>query len=412
MSTLHTANLFPTWKEEVNRRVAEHMSRRAPGEQTEAHAEAYPGPSRRGARAAARVAARYAGAPSYSQMLAEEARAAMRAAQAAQNAAQIAHAAAQMVLAGLEGALPPQSSLESDRLAHARLDPAAQYTQQAVADQPSPTPAEHEADLQTESNPFAAMRLEPPAPARNSAAAHEFGPAAEPQPLPANLIQFPREMVAPRRIRARRVEGPLAALDSAAQLSIFEVDPAAISTQPASATAEQQSAPDWMRPGWAAADSGGTQAREETLAETALQAPGFSVAGLAPVSRRLLAIVVDGSLTLAAFLGVLALATASGIHPHSLRAFELTAAFVLLSVCAGYQMLFSALTKATPGMWYAGTGLCTLDGLVAARSQRFRRLSLLPLSVFPLGLGLAWSLFDEDRLTWHDRLSGTYPRSR
>jgi len=34
------------------------------------------------------------------------------------------------------------------------------------------------------------------------------------------------------------------------------------------------------------------------------------------------------------------------------------------------------------------------------------------LSILPLGLGLAWALFDEDRLTWHDRLSGTYPRLR
>jgi uncharacterized RDD family membrane protein YckC len=63
-------------------------------------------------------------------------------------------------------------------------------------------------------------------------------------------------------------------------------------------------------------------------------------------------------------------------------------------------------------MWYAGIGLSTLDGLVATREQRFRRLSVLPLSVFPMGLGLAWSLFDEDHLTWHDRLSGTYPRMR
>jgi hypothetical protein len=37
---------------------------------------------------------------------------------------------------------------------------------------------------------------------------------------------------------------------------------------------------------------------------------------------------------------------------------------------------------------------------------------MLPLSVLPLGLGLAWSVFDEDRLTWHDRLSGTYLRER
>ena len=36
----------------------------------------------------------------------------------------------------------------------------------------------------------------------------------------------------------------------------------------------------------------------------------------------------------------------------------------------------------------------------------------LPLSVLPVGLGLAWALFDDNRLTWHDRLSQTYLRKR
>jgi uncharacterized RDD family membrane protein YckC len=63
-------------------------------------------------------------------------------------------------------------------------------------------------------------------------------------------------------------------------------------------------------------------------------------------------------------------------------------------------------------MWYAGIGLCTLSGYVPERPQRCARLLALLLSVLPLGLGLAWSMFDEDRLTWHDRLSGTYLRMR
>ena len=32
------------------------------------------------------------------------------------------------------------------------------------------------------------------------------------------------------------------------------------------------------------------------------------------------------------------------------------------------------------------------------------------LSVLPAGLGLAWALFDENHLCWHDRLSQTYLR--
>jgi len=89
------AEFSPTWKQEVNRRVAEHKGRKgAPAGETETHAEAQRGTGSRAAEAAARVVARYAKAPSYSEMLAEEARAAVRAAEAASRAALEAQAAA------------------------------------------------------------------------------------------------------------------------------------------------------------------------------------------------------------------------------------------------------------------------------------------------------------------------------
>jgi len=366
------------------------MSRKHGIAEADAHSDDHPAPAGRAARAASRVAARFASAPSYSQMLAEEARTAVRAAQAARKAAEQAHVAAQMVLAGLEAAalpkpLPDAGSIDAE-----------------IATAPS----------QADSDPFAAMRLQPlEEPARNSDEAAEFGSAAAPRFLPANLIQFPREMVASRRVRPRRVEGPLAALESGAQLSIFEVDPAAVSTRPAPAIAEVQAEPEWMRPEWAAA------CFELQTAETPAGVPMARVAeprmvGLAPFARRLLAAAVDGALILTASLGLLALSERSGLLLHSPRAFSLAASLVLLLVCAVYQALFAAFAKATPGMAYAGSGFCTFEGCVAQREQRFRRLLALPLSVLPLGLGLAWSLFDEDRLTWHDRLSGTYPRLR
>jgi hypothetical protein len=36
------------------------------------------------------------------------------------------------------------------------------------------------------------------------------------------------------------------------------------------------------------------------------------------------------------------------------------------------------------------------------------RLLALVLSLLPVGLGVAWSIFDENHLSWHDRLSRTY----
>ncbi len=107
-----TAELFPTWKQEINRRVAAHMrSNRAPAGRTGIPSEGPQAPASRAAQAAAaRVAARFAHAPSYNEALADYARAAVRAAKAASRAAQEAHAAAQYVLEGLEAV----SSAEPD----------------------------------------------------------------------------------------------------------------------------------------------------------------------------------------------------------------------------------------------------------------------------------------------------------
>ena len=115
LSTLpNQAKLSPSWKQEVNQRVAAHKDRKAVlgrgagGRFGETHHSA----SSRAAAAAARVAARYANAPSYSEILAGEARAAVRAAEAASRAALEAQAAAESVLAELEAASAAEPAWE------------------------------------------------------------------------------------------------------------------------------------------------------------------------------------------------------------------------------------------------------------------------------------------------------------
>jgi uncharacterized RDD family membrane protein YckC len=419
VSTLHTANLFPSWKQEVNRRVADHLSRRnASAESPDAEFETHLLPKGRAAQAAARVAARFANAPSYNQMLAEEARAAMRAAQAAHKAAEHAHAAVQMVLAGIEAAASTQPARDFEAV------PARESMTTPDFENPQPPVAFHEArsaadcsesDATSEidrhiSEHYEAREQE--ISARAAALAAGSIPIQHAEPLHANLIQFPREMVATRRLRPRRIEGPLAAFESVPQLSIFEVDPAAISTQPSAPVAEETAAPTWMRPEWPAIELERTPEQEIADEPVLHETPLSTVVDLAPVNKRLISIAVDGCLTIAAFAGVLALAARIGALLHNLRAFEICAAILLLLVCAGYQTLCFYHARATLGMMYAGVALCTVDGYRPTREQRLRRLLMLPLSVLPLGLGLAWSVFDEDRLTWHDRLSGTYLRER
>jgi uncharacterized RDD family membrane protein YckC len=235
------------------------------------------------------------------------------------------------------------------------------------------------------------------------------------QPIYANLIQFPREMVATRKVRPRLAEGPLAGAESAPQLSIFEVDPAAISIEPAAAVAEASAAPDWMRWELMRPELPAIELEEQPRKEIFEEPASYSSAPdveLAPLTRRLLAIVVDSALIAAAFVAPAMLVAANSTALPGPRMVELSATLALLAIGAAYLTFFSTLARATPGMKYAGIRLCTLDGLNPSRAQRCARLVALLLSVLPLGLGLAWALFDDNRLTWHDRLSRTYLRKR
>ncbi len=356
----------------------------------------------RAAQAAARVAERYAQAPSYSELLADEARNAMRAAEAASRAAQQAQAAVQYVLDGLEAAAAPGlvPYSESDA-ANARVS--------QLLDERSPFSAAKRAE-QARQLVKGADDRRAPAPLEVSAEAFEVSRADDAGvPIYANLIQFPRLMVATRRMRPRRAEGPLADAPAESQLSIFEVDPASISTEAAPAV-DEPAAPVWMR----AEESGSEfepQPEEQPLEETGPRATQSSIK-LAPLNHRLMALVVDASLTLAAFLALAALLVSRAGRLPSLRTAELVTALAVLAIGAAYQTLFLILAPATPGMKYAGIALSTLEGQLPGRAQRSMRLAALLLSVLPLGLGLVWALFDDDHLMGHDRLSKTYLRKR
>ena len=262
----------PTWKQEVNQRLAAHRNRRG-GLQDSADPRAQESPraaSGRAAEAAARVAARYAKAPSYSELLAGEARAVVRAAGAAAEAARNAQAAAQAVLAGLESGLVASGTWEPEQSSAQEAPHAAPARWQDEAPQAEFVESPREASPRAGAQPrweetlpvhvagrdvWSEMRISAePAHAyrRDEAAGYErsyggqygHGPeegelfpydavanaTVEPvQHLPANLIEFPRELVATRKARPRLAEGPFYdASHQDSQLSIFEVDPAVL----------------------------------------------------------------------------------------------------------------------------------------------------------------------------------------
>lgn len=481
MST--SAQVSPAWKEEVNRRLAEHRSRDGSGRkgtsasESQAPAETQRNSSRRAMEAAARVAARYANAPSYSEVLANEARAALRAAEAASRAALHAQAAAQSVLAGIEAAIEPiaepvvewrmapapapagaiapaddffdvpvasHSGLGRDlgaepgpelvpELVRSEL-PAAYAPIAAMVEEPVPLrwdlelPAYPEAPVETraargqEIFETGAERWWQPAAAEPERGEFEQVEIVEPVPIPANLIEFPRELVASRKARPRLLDGWPAAHEAVAQLSIFEVDPVSISAEP---LAEESTASShvWAPATWSSMELAAQSARldiYEVLPEPAPQAEPETapqaataveaVAALqpAPVSLRLMALVVDGSLIAGSLLAAAMVAANKTSVLPGLRATEIGMALAFVVAAVLYQTLFFTLGRATPGMKYAHIRLTTFEGLRPVRAERYKRMGALLVSVLPAGLGLAWSLFDENHLSWHDRLSRTY----
>jgi uncharacterized RDD family membrane protein YckC len=433
LSTLPSqARISPNWKEEVNQRLAAHKNRKpVPVAEQNASAPEQHASNNRATAAAARVAARFANAPRYSELLESEARAAVRAAEAVSRAALQAQAAAESVLAELEAAkaIEPEwqfnedeASMATQNLRHAvdemRAEPVVDdqpdqsYHIRWEPDTPRLSPETEIANSRIESEEWreTANFLE-----------EESVKTVEPdQPIHANLIQFPREIVATRKARPRRVEGPFAAQhEQDMQLSIFEVEPEAISIDPVSAdTMNPESAPTWMSAEWSGMELDEhpvhalhNDVQPEYFGEPVAVAVKNRAIYQAPLSLRAMAAIVDGSLVLAALSAVTWEVASHSRSLPGMRAAEMGAGIGLLLMSALYLGLFNAFGQGTPGMRYARIALSTFEGEIPSRKMRFNRLAALILSVLPVGVGMLWSIFDEDRLSWHDRLSGTYLRT-
>jgi uncharacterized RDD family membrane protein YckC len=444
--------LSPEWKLEVNRRVAAHKSRHRLATEPETSAGAQPAAGEKGsqvaAQVAARVAARYAKAPSYGQLLAGETRAAVRATQPASVAisppAPEAQPAPQPVLVGLEelsGVEPAGQTALSLRVQEktggetghepigngvGHLSP--DFGLPALAARQSLPMAEtvswHSGtvpDLAAESAAHESAISGIPAQSRRKDGWPERGaknlvsaePGQVPQSPQANLIEFPRELVATRKLRPRLADGPYAAIpEPGTQLSIFEVDPGGISMESEAETAAGGAMPGRQGPEWTGIELAAQPVEQPRKRPARVAAAVAAERELepAPMNRRLMAAVVDGALIAGAFLASAAAAMYTLKELPETGDIELGAAAALLLASVLYQVLFLALGEATPGMHYARIALRTLDDEKPTRARRCGRLGALALSLAPVGLGFAWALFDAQHLSWHDRLSGCYLR--
>src|SRR6202046_5101388 len=251
-------------KEQVVERLAAHRARRSQRISNPVTPITNPVPTNsRASRIAATVAERYAHSQSYRAFLAAQAEAAIHEAEAAAEVAalnaQVVADAQYKLLAELDqwALTPPAPALANPNAPVAK--PEAREARSPArgksaefgltvgldeVDQVSPSFPQTTNRFQSQSALDEAESL-----ALDDEIAFRQSPIFEdlcaPIDIPANLIEFPRQLVAPRKARPRLAEGPLREeadqTAKAAQLRIFEVEATQISTAPA----VESIAPEW-----------------------------------------------------------------------------------------------------------------------------------------------------------------------
>jgi len=84
----------------------------------------------------------------------------------------------------------------------------------------------------------------------------------------------------------------------------------------------------------------------------------------------------------------------------------------LLAISLFYGFVWVLANAETAGMRWMHLRFINFDGFRPNASQRMLRFLGACLSFCTIGLGLLWSLVDEESLTWHDHMSKTFPTIR
>jgi uncharacterized RDD family membrane protein YckC len=431
-------------KEQVAERLAAHRARksRAAGSSVTPISQSPAEPSHPNSRSriAASVAERYAQSQSYRAFLAEEAERAIRQAEAAADVAALSakavveaqnqllfeldQLAAEVPLSG-----PIKVSQAAPEAAPATSAPAPTYSNHApalnITEAPRPsftvrlyedvgrhTPKPHATSHAIPSHdPFDEAEgeaLDEEIAFRQSPV---FEPTIAPVEIPANLIEFPRQLVAARKARPRLAEGPLREeadlAPASAQLRIFEVEATQLSTTPVVEA---------VAPEWSSMMLGAQPAPAPFIEAPDTRFLPIPAPQAAPLNLRLMSTMVDGILILTAFLGFVATFALTcqkigGPLVISLQTAAIASVGTLIFLTLAYQLLFFTFGEATPGMRYARIGLCTLSDENPSRTQIRRRIFATILAACPMGIGFLWACLDDEGLGWHDRISRMYQRS-
>jgi uncharacterized RDD family membrane protein YckC len=251
-------------------------------------------------------------------------------------------------------------------------------------------------------------RLQPLAPVvypvENSAAVRAPEPAA-PAAATAQPETRPAPRVAPRQV-------PLFAAPERPNIIPFEtIAPERVSARLRQTRAHRAAAA--RQPGLGP-DMAGQQSLFPSAAAAARQpaAPRTAVrdeAAVAPVALRLQAAAADAGICAAGLAVAAVTFQLMGGHFAFLRSTALFWAGAAGAMVIFYHAFWSILGRETAGMRGCGLRLLTFDGHPPVWKQRVARLLAACLGIGALGLGVLWTLADEEKLAWHDHITKTFP---
>ena len=129
------------------------------------------------------------------------------------------------------------------------------------------------------------------------------------------------------------------------------------------------------------------------------------------MDERRIAALIDGACLLFAYGGFLALFGSLGgqFTFSKMSAVVYTIAFAI--VYLQYFFLFTVFGGTTPGMMLRRLEVVDFTGEEPEPRKLLLRAAGYGLSAGTFFLGFLWAMWDEDELTWHDRISHTYLRS-
>jgi uncharacterized RDD family membrane protein YckC len=140
------------------------------------------------------------------------------------------------------------------------------------------------------------------------------------------------------------------------------------------------------------------------------QLPALSNSGLpvASIEERRRALWIDAACLAFAYGSFLALFGSLGGHFTLSKLSAAVCASTFAFVYVQYFALFTIFGGSTPGMMLSGLHVASVTGDVPTPRQHLLRAIGYVLSAGTGFLGFLWVFWDEDGLTWHDRISQTY----